>query len=365
MILVWFLILLTIIVFVHELGHYLAARLNGVRVEIFSIGFGRELFGINDNLGTRWKICLIPLGGYVKFFGDANLASNLPKKQINKLSIEELKKTFHNKTLKQKAFIVFAGPLANFIFTIFIFFGLYSFKGVPSDVILLPVIDNVLENSAAYRAGFKKNDKIISADNKIIDNFRDVKDIILSKNNEEINFLIERGNEEIIIIAKPDIVENIDNNGMKITTGRMGFTVQYVTVYESIGIKNSIIKSLKDTYIFTLKTFEGITQIITGKRSASELGGPIMIASVAANAADKGVASYLFIMAIISINLGLINLFPIPLLDGGHLLLYGVQAVTKTEINDIVLKYYYGIGMFILLALMVFVNYNDLIKQFN
>ena len=365
MILVWFLILLTIIVFVHELGHYLAARLNGVRVEIFSIGFGRELFGINDNLGTRWKICLIPLGGYVKFFGDANLASNLPKKQINKLSIEELKKTFHNKTLKQKAFIVFAGPLANFIFTIFIFFGLYSFKGVPSDVILLPVIDNVLENSAAYRAGFKKNDKIINADNKIIDNFRDVKDIILSKTNEEINFLIERGNEEIIIIAKPDIVENIDNNGMKITTGRMGFTVQYVTVYESIGIKNSIIKSLKDTYIFTLKTFEGITQIITGKRSASELGGPIMIASVAANAADKGVASYLFIMAIISINLGLINLFPIPLLDGGHLLLYGVQAVTKTEINDIVLKYYYGIGMFILLALMVFVNYNDLIKQFN
>jgi len=365
MILVWFLILLTIIVFVHELGHYLAARLNGVRVEIFSIGFGRELFGINDNLGTRWKICLIPLGGYVKFFGDANLASNLPKKQINKLSIEELKKTFHNKTLKQKAFIVFAGPLANFIFTIFIFFGLYSFKGVPSDVILLPVIDNVLEDSAAYRAGFKKNDKIISADNKIIDNFRDVKDIILSKTNEEINFLIERGNEEIIIIAKPDIVENIDNNGMKITTGRMGFTVQYVTVYESIGIKNSIIKSLKDTYIFTLKTFEGITQIITGKRSASELGGPIMIASVAANAADKGVASYLFIMAIISINLGLINLFPIPLLDGGHLLLYGVQAVTKTEINDIVLKYYYGIGMFILLALMVFVNYNDLIKQFN
>ena len=365
MILVWFLILLTIIVFVHELGHYLAARLNGVRVEIFSIGFGRELFGINDNLGTRWKICLIPLGGYVKFFGDANLASNLPKKQINKLSIEELKKTFHNKTLKQKAFIVFAGPLANFIFTIFIFFGLYSFKGVPSDVILLPVIDNVLENSAAYRAGFKKNDKIISADNKIIDNFRDVKDIILSKTNEEINFLIERGNEEIIIIAKPDIVENIDNNGMKITTGRMGFTVQYVTVYESIGIKNSIIKSLKDTYIFTLKTFEGITQIITGKRSASELGGPIMIASVAANAADKGVASYLFIMAIISINLGLINLFPIPLLDGGHLLLYGVQAVTKTEINDIVLKYYYGIGLFVLIALMVLVNYNDLIKQLN
>ena len=365
MILVWFLILLTIIVFVHELGHYLAARLNGVRVEIFSIGFGKELFGINDNLGTRWKICLIPLGGYVKFFGDANLASNLPAKQINNLSSEELNKTFHNKNLKQKAFIVFAGPLANFLFTIFIFFGLYSFKGVPSDIILLPIIENVLEDSAAYKAGFKKNDKIISADNKIIDNFKDVKDIILSKSHQEINFLIQRDNEEIIIIAKPDIIETLDKNGTKITTGRMGFTVQYTTIYESIGVKKSIIKSLKDTYLFTLKTFEGITQIITGKRSASELGGPIMIASVASNAADKGLESYLFIMAIISINLGLINLFPIPLLDGGHLLLYGVQAVTKTEINDIVLKYYYGIGLFVLLALMVLVNYNDLIKQLN
>jgi regulator of sigma E protease len=365
MILVWFLILLTVIVFVHELGHYIVARINGVRVEIFSIGFGRELFGINDNLGTRWKICLIPLGGYVKFFGDANLASNLPKEQINKLSKEDLQKTFHNKTLKQKAFIVFAGPLANFLFTIVIFFGLYSLKGVPSEVILLPVIDKVLEDSAAYKAGFKKNDKIISADNKMIDNFREVKDIILSKTDQKINFLIQRGEEKIIIIAKPDIVETIDSNGMKITTGRMGFTVKYITMYESIGVKNSIIKALKDTYLFTLKTFQGISQIITGKRSASELGGPIMIASVAANAADKGLESYLFIMAIISINLGLINLFPIPLLDGGHLLLYGVQAVTKTEINDIVLKYYYGIGMFILLALMIFVNYNDLIKQLN
>tara|TARA_B100000809_G_scaffold251365_1_gene284788 strand:+ start:744 stop:1841 length:1098 start_codon:yes stop_codon:yes gene_type:complete len=365
MIVVWFLILLTIIVFVHELGHYLVARINGVRVEVFSIGFGKELFGINDNLGTRWKICLIPLGGYVKFFGDANLSSNLSNEQLSKLSDEDIKKTFHNKSLRQKASIVFAGPLANFIFTIIIFFGLFSIKGVPSDIIYLPIINDVVIDSVAYKAGFKKDDRIISLDNKNIKNFIDIRDIISSKPSQTISFIILREGKEINIIAKPETIEVTDNNGLKINKGRMGFTAKYETVYENISLKESFIKSLSDTYLYTVKTFEGISEIFTGKRSASELGGPIMIATVASKAAERGIESYLFIMGIISINLGLINLFPIPLLDGGHLLLYGVQAVTKTVINEVVLKYYYGIGLFIIFALMILVNYNDLIKQLN
>ena len=365
MVIVWFLILLTVIVFVHELGHYFVARINGVRVEVFSIGFGKELFGINDRLGTRWKLCLIPLGGYVKFFGDANLSSNLPSDKLDKLSDDEIKQTFHSKTLKQKASIVAAGPIFNFLFTIIIFFGIYSFKGVPSDVEYLPEINSVVEDSAAYKAGFKKNDIIISANNTVINNFKDVRDIIYLSPSQEISFIIIRDEKKINILSKPDAIEVIDENGLKSFIGRMGFTAKYEITYENINIKDSFLKSLRDTLEYTAKTFEGISEIVVGKRSASELGGPIMIASVASKAAENGLESYLFIMAIISINLGLINLFPIPMLDGGHLLLYAVQAVTKKVISQVVLKYYYGVGIFILLSLMIFVNYNDLIKQLN
>ena len=219
MIVIWFLILLTIIVFIHELGHYLVARLNGVRVEVFSIGFGKELLGFNDRMGTRWKICLIPLGGYVKFFGDGNLSSSGPSDKLNKLSTEEIKQTFNNKTLKQKASIVIAGPLANFLFTIIIFFGLYFFMGLPSEVKFLPIIKTVVEDTSAYKAGFKKDDVIIIADNTKINNFNEIKDIISSKPSEDINFIILRDGKEINIIAKPNKVEIIDNDGLKIFIG--------------------------------------------------------------------------------------------------------------------------------------------------
>ena len=365
MIVVWFLILLTVIVFVHELGHYFVARINGVRVEVFSIGFGKELFGFDDSLGTRWKLCLIPLGGYVKFFGDANLSSNLPSDKLDKLTNKEIEQTFHSKTLKQKTSIVAAGPMFNFLFTIIIFFGIYLFKGIPSAIDYFPVINSVVEGKSAYKAGFKPDDRIISANNIIINNFQDVKGVIYTNPSQEINFVILRNGEKINISAKPDSVEEVGNNGSINIIGRMGFSAKYEVTYERINIKDSFLKSLNDTFEYTVKTFEGISEIVLGKRSASELGGPIMIASVASKAAENGLESYLFIMAIISINLGLINLFPIPMLDGGHLLLYAVQAVTKKAINDVVLKYYYGVGIFILLSLMIFVNYNDLIKQLN
>jgi len=365
MIILWFLILLTIIVFVHEMGHYLIARINGVRVEVFSIGFGKELIGLSDKSGTRWKLCLIPLGGYVKFFGDANLSSNLPNDQLNALSEDEKNKTFHVKTLKQKAFIVFAGPLANFIFAFLIFFSVLLIKGNPSEIKYLPIVENVMENSAAYTSGFIKNDKIIEVNGDHIDSFLDIRDIIISSPSKVIIFKVIRNDEEFNIIAKPDSVEVINTNGIKTIIGKMGFSAKYETRYEKINLIDSLHKSLYDTYLYSIKTFEGISDIIIGKRSASELGGPIMIASVASKAANRGIESYLFIMAIISINLGIINLFPIPLLDGGHLLLYGIQSVTKTVINEVFLKYFYGIGMFIIFALMILVNYNDLVKQIN
>ena len=186
---------------------------------------------------------------------------------------------------------------------------------------------------------------------------------IMNNNGIIVSKLIE--NFEINILSKPDIIEINDNEGKSKYIGRMGFTAQYKTIYDKLGIRKSFIKSLSDTYLYTIKTFQGISEIVTGKRSASELGGPIMIAEVSSKAADRGIETYLFIMAIISINLGLINLFPIPLLDGGHLMLYGIQAVTKSPISSTVLKFQMIIGMVILFALMIFVTYNDISRVIN
>ena len=365
MIIIWFLILLTVIVFIHELGHYLIARLNGVKVEVFSIGFGKEILGFTDSKGTRWKFSLIPLGGYVKFFGDANLTSSLSEDQFKTLSIKEINETFHIKSLKQKASIVFAGPLANFIFAFIVLFLILIVKGAPSNIKYYPIIANILENSAAYNAGFKINDEIISVNGNKVENFIDIRDLIISSPLKELYFKINRKGRLYDIIAKPDAIEVIDKNGIKSINGRMGFSAKYETVYNKLSFNGALKKSLSDTYIYTIKTFQGISDIVIGKRSASELGGPIMIASVASKAANRGIESYFFVMAIISINLGLINLFPIPLLDGGHLLLYGIQTVTNKAINEVFLKYYYGIGMFIIFGLMILVNYNDLIKAIN
>jgi regulator of sigma E protease len=364
MIIIWFLILLTVIVFIHEMGHYLIARINGVKVEVFSIGFGKEIFGYDDKHGTKWKICLIPLGGYVKFFGDANLSSNIPDEELKSLSAEDINKTFHIKSIKQKASIVFAGPLANFIFSFLIFFILMSVYGVPENINYLPIVDKVNENSAASKAGFRENDVVIMVNNKNITNFFEIRDIIVKNPLKDVSFKVLRADKVIPIIAKPDLVEVNDGNEIK-KIGRMGFSAKYETIHKKLTIKEAVLKATSDTYVYTIKTFEGITDIVSGKRSASELGGPIMIASVASKAANTGIESYMFIMAIISINLGLINLLPIPLLDGGHLLLYGIQSISKSVINEVFLKYYYGLGLFIIFCLMILVNYNDLVKQIN
>ena len=365
MILIWFLILLTIIVFVHEMGHYLVARLNGVKVEVFSIGFGKELFGWNDKLGTRWKICYIPLGGYVKFFGDANLASSVSDKNLASYSKEKLEKTFVSKSLAQKSAIVFAGPFANFLFAFIIFFIMFSINGVVKDTKILNIVDEVVVGSPAQKSGFIKNDIIIEIDGVKTNNFFDIKDIV--ENNPLINleFKIIRYGNVITLTAIPELIEDNDESGIQKKYGRIGIAPKYEIIYEKLGFFKSLIKSLNDTGIYTYKTFEGIAEIVTGKRSASELGGPIMIATVAGKAADRGIEPFLFIMAIISINLGLINLFPIPLLDGGHLFLFLVQAIKRSPINEEFLKYYSIVGIAVLVALMILVNYNDLFRLFN
>ena len=365
MVIFWFLILLTVIVFVHEMGHYVIARINGVKVDVFSIGFGQELFGWNDKLGTRWKVCVIPLGGYVKFFGDANLASSLSDENIQKLDKKDLYKTFISKSLLQKFAIVFAGPLANFIFAIIVFFLIFIVNGVVKDVTVLNDVDKVVKGSPAYKSGFIKDDIIIKIDDINTNNFTDIKEIVEKNPNNELSFTIIRYGKEKILLVTPEIKEIVNSEGEKSYVGRIGISPKFQVIYENIGFLGSIKKAFLDTYIFTIKTFQGISEILLGKRSASELGGPIMIANVAGEAADKVIETFLFIMAIISINLGLINLFPIPLLDGGHLFLFVIQAVKGSPINKNFLKYYSMLGLVILMGLMILVFYNDLFKLFN
>ena len=365
MIIFWFLILLTIIVFVHEMGHYVIARINGVKVDVFSIGFGKELFGWNDKLGTRWKICFIPLGGYVKFFGDANLASSISDKNLTSYSKEDLNKTFVSKSLAQKSAIVFAGPLANFVFAFFIFFLIFYFKGIIEETKILNIVEEVVIGSPAYKSGFISNDIIIEINGLKTNDFYSIKEIVEKNPMKQLNFKVIRFGKEISILATPELADFITEQGKKMKVGRLGISPKYELTYKNLGLLKSLTKSMNDTAIYTVKTFEGISEIITGERSASELGGPIMIATVAGKAANRGIEPFLFIMAIISINLGLINLFPIPLLDGGHLFLFLVQAIKKSPINEEFLKYYSIVGIAILLALMILVNYNDLFRLFN
>ena len=240
MVLFWFLLLLTAIVFVHELGHYLVARLNGVRVEVFSIGFGKELFGYSDKSGTRWKFSLIPLGGYVKFFGDINVAST-PDQNLNKnISSEEFSLAFQNKTLLQKAAIVFAGPMANFLFSILIFFILFFSVGIPSSTEVLPVIDKVMSNSAASKYGMLSGDKILKINDIKITKFEEIRDIVTTNPNKKLDFLVNRENNFINIDIIPDPKTVIDDEGNEYIQGVIGVSAKTIVSYSRVGFFGSI-----------------------------------------------------------------------------------------------------------------------------
>ena len=242
---------------------------------------------------------------------------------------------------------------------------MFIFIGTSKDTKILNIIDNVVVGSPAYKAGFIAGDEIIKIDEQRTYDFYDIKKIIENKPSTELIVTVNRFGKEITVYLVPDLVEELNESGELIKYGRIGVSPKYEIIYEKLSIINALKKSLGDTALYTVKTFEGIAEIITGKRSASELGGPIMIATVAGKAADRGIEPFLFIMAIISINLGLINLFPIPLLDGGLLFLFLVQAIKRSPINEDFLKYYSMVGIAILLSLMILVNYNDLFRLFN
>ena len=352
-----FLFVLTIVVFFHELGHFLVARWCGVRVLIFSVGFGPELFGFNDRHGTRWKLSAIPLGGYVKFFGDENAASVPDSATINQMTEEERRESFFFKRVGQRAAVVAAGPIANFILAIVIFaavFTLYGKQAAPARV------ETVQANSAAQSAGVKPGDLIVSINGRRIETFTDMQRLVSASAGQPLEIEIDRGGVRTNVKATPALTEIKDNFGNVHRIGVLGITGargEPVKVDPLTAVKLGV----EETWFVVERTLSYIGGVVVGKESADQLGGPIRIAQVSGQVATAGFVALIHLAAVLSISIGLLNLFPIPLLDGGHLLFYAIEAVRGRPLSDRAQEYGFRIGLAIVLLLMIFATFNDIL----
>ncbi len=440
---VTFLAILSVLVFVHEWGHYIVARLCGVRVETFSIGFGKEIWGFNDKHGTRWKIALIPLGGYVKMYGDQDPASAGHSDEVDasdgskrKMNDEEKKLAFFSKSIPQRSAIVFAGPAINFIFAILILAFVYGTYGRP---VTPPVSSAIAVESAAYKAGFLPHDEVIAIDGKNVDSFDDIRRAVMIALDTPMVFDVKRGEDMVSITVTPEKKQDEDRFGFKHERGYLGFIgpadgldLKSVTAVNGVetetldaakmaiagnydrpltltmkniqdpkaqpqdmmvnipsslnedlgktetqkivlGVKpgdtvlhftpvKAMTEAMAQTWYITTDTLQALGQMVTGTRSAQELGGIIRIGAIAGTMAEQGWIAILTFTALLSINLGLINLFPIPMLDGGHLTMYAIEAVKGSPLSDQTQEYAFRFGFVILIALMVFANLNDLLQ---
>tara|TARA_B100000287_G_scaffold325881_1_gene310111 strand:+ start:1685 stop:2794 length:1110 start_codon:yes stop_codon:yes gene_type:complete len=356
-----FLVLILVVVFIHEYGHYYFAKKYGVGVTDFSIGFGKEIYGWNDKSGTRWKICIIPLGGYVKFFGDRNVFSQADQEEMLKQYSEtDRKKLFVLKPLYQRALIVAAGPFANFILAIFIFMSIYMFIGKDFTP---PVINEIKKDSPAEIAGLKKNDIILEIDGTKVESILDVSKLIMMSTTEFIDFKISRYDNDILLKIKPKIIQSEDNLGNKINKRIVGITlIPYKNEinHVKLGPVKALFHSVGEVYFVCSSSLKYLGSMIAGSGDSSQLGGPIRIAKISGQVAEFGIIPFLSMMAYISVSLGLINLFPIPLLDGGHLMFYGFEKILGRPLSQKTQEGFFRIGMFLLLSLMFFATFNDL-----
>lgn len=431
-----FILVLSILVFVHEWGHYIVAKMCGVKITAFSIGFGKELFGFNDKSGTRWRVAAIPLGGYVQMFGDADPSSHPDDEKVKELTEEEKQVAFYHKALWKRAAIVFAGPGINFLFAILLLFGLYVFAGQP---VTPPVASAVVVDSAAYKAGLEPHDRIVQINNTKIKRFEDIQREIMVALDTSTDVAVERDGQIIEFKdIRPEKLETEDRFGFKQSRGvlgvvapksaldissvsfidgvevnspeqakkmvlaRLGKTIElnfseegkdpfvilvapraafndtFINEAENFelvvnnpdevkgfiehSIASAFVESLNETGSIVTKTFEALAQMFTGTRSAEELGGIFRIGAIAGDAAQAGWIALITFTALLSINLGLINLFPIPVLDGGHLLFYAIEAVKGSPLSESTQNYAFRFGFFLLIGLMIFANLNDLLQ---
>lgn len=351
-----FLLVLTVLVFVHELGHYLVARRNGVRIEVFSIGFGPELFGWNDRAGTRWKFSAIPLGGYVKMFGDADAAST--PGDTRGMTEEERSVSFHHKPLGARAAIVAAGPAANFVFSLVVLAVLFMTAGqpfTPADV------GGIQPGSAAERAGLQPGDVVKEIDGTGIARFEEIRQIVTMNPGRPLTVVVERDGRPVTLTATPDVSEVTDRFGNVHRIGLLGITrggTEQV-VHDPL---TALWQSGREIVNMTFGTLTAVGQMIEGSRGTEELGGPLRIAQMSGEVAQTSFYALVWFMAFLSVNLGLINLFPVPMLDGGHLMFYAMEKVRGKPLGPRAQEYGFRIGLALVLSLMVFATWNDLVQ---
>jgi regulator of sigma E protease len=357
-----FLFVLTVVVFFHELGHFLVARWCGVRVLVFSVGFGPELFGFTDRKGTRWKISAVPLGGYVKFLGDENAASVPDQAAVSSMSEEEKRVSFPHKTVGPRAAIVAAGPIANFLLAIVIFVGLYTVFGKQTSAAR---VDEVQPASAAEKAGFRSGDVVISIDGRKIDSFSDMQRIVSTSAGETLQIVVERKGELLTLKAVPQMREVKDGFGNSHRIGVLGISRSLAPgdiKYDPVDPFTALWLGVKETWFVTERTLVYIGRMFIGREAADQLGGPIRIAQVSGQVATAGLAPLIHLAAVLSVSIGLLNLFPVPLLDGGHLLFYAIEAVRGKPLSERAQEFGFRIGLALVVMLMIFATYNDILR---
>jgi regulator of sigma E protease len=357
-----FLVVLSIVVFVHEFGHFLVARWCGVSVKTFSIGFGREICGFNDRKGTRWRIAWIPLGGYVKFLDDENAASQPSKEALARMTPAERAGAFQSKPLWQRAAVVTAGPMANFVLAVAIYTAVNLAVGVRT---IAPRVGEVMPDMPAAAAGFKSGDVITSIDGWTIEGFEDVQRIVSVNGERTLRFGVDRNGEKLVLNVTPLVREQKDSFGGVFRRGLIGITpsrAPEAIEAKKVGPVEALRLGVRETYTNVAQTLQGIGDIIARRQTADQMGGPILMAEVTAKVAELGIEPMLQWIAFISANIGFLNLLPIPVLDGGHLLFYAIEAVRRRPLSQRMQEIGFQIGIALVLMLMVYVNLNDVLR---
>jgi regulator of sigma E protease len=356
-----FLFVLSLVVFFHELGHFLVARWCGVRVLVFSIGFGPELIGFNDRHGTRWKISAIPLGGFVKFFGDENAASVPDSARLAAMDADERAHSFMFQPVAKRAAIVVAGPLANFLLAIVIFAGVFMLYGKQT---MSARVDSVQADSAAAEAGFKAGDVVVAINGRAIENFTEMQRIVSANAGETLAVTVDREGQRLVLQAKPALKEVKDNFGNVQRIGILGISRSMAPEdlkLHPVAPPQAVVMAVQETWSVIERTLGYIGGVIAGREAANQLGGPIRIAQMSGQVASFGFVPLIQLAAVLSVSIGLLNLFPIPLLDGGHLLFYVIEGIRGRPLSERAQEVGFRIGLAIVLMLMIFATFNDIV----